>query len=218
MTLPFHQSLPDSEDPHIAARLGFQPARFTAIHLSQHAPAPYFRSTTLHCNDSTSENSPIINLCQQLTTAFAAFLFARKILMRKLITYRHSKGFYIYDNLYTVVNWLVILGYWLLIAGVTLRILMKRRAVPSAMAWLLIIYILPLVGIIAYLSFGELHLGKRRAERARAMWPSTAKWLNDLKACKHIFAEDNSPVAESLFKLCERRQGIGGVKATSYSC
>ncbi len=58
---------------------------------------------------------------------------------------------------YTVVNWLVILGYWLLIAGVTLRILMKRRAVPSAMAWLLIIYILPLVGIIAYLSFGELH-------------------------------------------------------------
>ena len=50
---------------------------------------------------------------------------------------------------YTVVNWLVILGYWLLIAGVTLRILMKRRAVPSAMAWLLIIYILPLVGIIA---------------------------------------------------------------------
>ncbi len=53
---------------------------------------------------------------------------------------------------YTVVSWLVILGYWLLIAGVTLRILMKRRAVPSAMAWLLIIYILPLVGIIAYLS------------------------------------------------------------------
>lgn len=33
------------------------------------------------------------------------------------------------------------------------------------MAWLLIIYILPLVGIIAYLAVGELHLGKRRAER-----------------------------------------------------
>ncbi|STI96073.1 cardiolipin synthetase [Escherichia coli] len=90
-------------------------------------------------------------------------------------------------TVYTLVSWLAILGYWLLIAGVTLRILMKRRAVPSAMAWLLIIYILPLVGIIAYLAVGELHLGKRRAERARAMWPSTAKWLNDLKACKHIF-------------------------------
>lgn len=68
-------------------------------------------------------------------------------------------------TVYTLVSWLAILGYWLLIAGVTLRILMKRRAVPSAMAWLLIIYILPLVGIIAYLAVGELHLGKRRAER-----------------------------------------------------
>lgn len=113
---------------------------------------------------------------------------------------------------YTLMSWLLLFGYWLLIAGVTLRILMKRRAVPSAMAWLLIIYILPLVGIVAYLSFGELHLGKRRAERARTMWPSTAKWLNDLKSCHHIFARDNSDVARSLFQLCENRQGIAGVK------
>lgn len=79
-------------------------------------------------------------------------------------------------TVYTLVSWLAILGYWLLIAGVTLRILMKRRAVPSAMAWLLIIYILPLVGIIAYLAVGELHLGKRRAERARAMWHTRRRW------------------------------------------
>lgn len=72
---------------------------------------------------------------------------------------------------YMLINGMVILGYWLLIAAVTLRILMKRRSVTSAMAWLLVIYIIPLLGIIAYLSFGELHLGKRRAERARAMWP-----------------------------------------------
>lgn len=82
----------------------------------------------------------------------------------------------------------------------------------SAMAWLLIIYILPLVGIIAYLSFGELHLGKRRAERAKAMWPSTARWLSELKECQHIFASSNSEVATPLFQLCERRQGINGVK------
>ncbi len=119
-------------------------------------------------------------------------------------------------TVYTLVSWLAILGYWLLIAGVTLRILMKRRAVLRD-GRLLIIYILPLVGIIAYLAVGELHLGKRRAERARAMWPSTAKWLNDLKACKHIFAEENSSVAAPLFKLCERRQGSLGSKGISYN-
>ncbi|WP_275235212.1 cardiolipin synthase, partial [Pantoea ananatis] len=113
---------------------------------------------------------------------------------------------------YTLISWLLLFGYWLLIAGITLRILMKRRAVTSAMAWLLIIFILPLVGIIAYLSFGELHLGKRRAERARTMWPSTARWLNDLKKRSEIFATDYSDVARSLFQLCNNRQGIAGVK------
>ncbi|MGK2960084.1 MAG: cardiolipin synthase [Candidatus Malihini olakiniferum] len=113
---------------------------------------------------------------------------------------------------YTLLSWLLVLGYWLLIAGVTLRVLMKRRAVPSAMAWLLVIYILPLVGIIAYLSFGELHLGKRRAERASRMWPLTAKWLRELTEYRQIFATENSEVAHSLFQLCERRQGIGGIK------
>ncbi|MGL9760227.1 MAG: cardiolipin synthase [Symbiopectobacterium sp.] len=113
---------------------------------------------------------------------------------------------------YTLLSWLLVLGYWMLIAGVTLRVLMKRRAVPSAMAWLLIIYILPLVGIIAYLSFGELYLGKRRAERASRMWPSTAKWLRELAEYRQIFATKNSEVSRSLFQLCERRQGIGGIK------
>ncbi|WP_224653110.1 cardiolipin synthase [Pectobacterium versatile] len=116
------------------------------------------------------------------------------------------------STFYTVISWLLVFGYWLLIAGVTLRILMKRRAVPSAMAWLLVIYILPLVGIVAYLSFGELHLGKRRAERASKMWPSTAKWLRELKEYRRIFATENSEVASALFQLCERRQGVGGVK------
>ena len=113
---------------------------------------------------------------------------------------------------YTVLSWLLIFGYWLLIASVTLRVLMKRRTVPAAMAWLLVIYILPLVGVVAYLSFGELHLGKRRAERARAMWPSTARWLKELKVNHNIFADSCSDVARSLFQLCEKRQGITGVK------
>lgn len=120
-------------------------------------------------------------------------------------------------TVYTLVSWLAILGYWLLIAGVTLRILMKRRAVPSAMAWLLIIYILPLVGIIAYLAVGELHLGKRRAERARAMWPSTAKWLNDLKACKHIFAEEIAVSLRHYSSFASVVRGSLGSKGISYN-
>ena len=118
---------------------------------------------------------------------------------------------------YSLLNGLILFGYWLLIAGVTLRILMKRRTVSSSMVWLLIIYILPLVGIIAYLSFGELYLGKRRAERARTMWPSTARWLGELRKSSHIFATESSDVARALFKLCEHRHGIAGVRGNKLS-
>lgn len=113
---------------------------------------------------------------------------------------------------YTVLNWLTIFGYWLLIAGVTLRILMKRRTVSASMAWLLVIYILPLFGVIAYLTIGELFLGKRRTERARNMGLSTEKLMKNLQACPQIFSRQNSEIASSLFQLCEQRQGITAIK------
>ncbi|PHM47298.1 cardiolipin synthase [Xenorhabdus miraniensis] len=113
---------------------------------------------------------------------------------------------------YSVLNWLAIFLYWLIIAGITIRVLMKRRPVTSAMTWVLIIYILPLVGIVAYLSFGELHLGKRRVEQAKQMRSSVAKWLAELRKSSHIFTDENSEVATPLFQLCERRQKIKGVR------
>lgn len=114
---------------------------------------------------------------------------------------------------YTMLNLLLLFGYWLMIAGVTLRILMKRRTVPASMAWLLVIYILPLLGVVAYLAMGELFLGKRRAERAHSMRSSTENWLNSLRDSPNIFATQNSEVAQSLFRLCERRQGIAGIRS-----
>ena len=115
-------------------------------------------------------------------------------------------------TVYILLNWALLFLYWLMIATVTIRILLKRRPVTSALTWLLIIYIIPLVGVIAYLAFGELHLGKRRIMKAKSMWPSVETWLEKLKQSKHIFCKSNSRVAEPLFELCEKRQGIGGVK------
>ncbi|VFP88400.1 cardiolipin synthase [Candidatus Erwinia haradaeae] len=117
---------------------------------------------------------------------------------------------------YTITNWLLIFSYWFLIAGVTLRILIKRRSVPFAMAWLLIIYILPLLGIIAYLSMGELYLGKIRTKRARTIWLSTSIWLKNLQSNKNFYDKQNSHIAKPLFQLCKKRQGIAGVKGNQF--
>ncbi|WWP02541.1 MAG: cardiolipin synthase [Candidatus Dasytiphilus stammeri] len=118
----------------------------------------------------------------------------------------------LYFDLDNFISKLILFGYWLVIAIVTIRILMKRRAVPSSLTWLLTVYLLPLIGIIAYLALGERYLGKRRVERARLMLPSLKKWINELKQFNKIFSINNSDVARPLFNLCELRQGIASVK------
>ncbi|NLS11407.1 cardiolipin synthase [Vibrio sp. SM6] len=70
--------------------------------------------------------------------------------------------------------------YWLLVAGVTLRVVLKRRAVSVSLAWLMVIYILPVLGIACYFLFGELNLGRKRAERAKMMFGPYGDWFSQL--------------------------------------
>nr|WP_241971802.1 cardiolipin synthase [Candidatus Pantoea edessiphila] len=89
---------------------------------------------------------------------------------------------------------------------------MKRRAVNSSLAWLLAIYVLPVLGIITYLSFGELYLERNRVKRTRSTWIYTNSFLKKLKKQNNIFTTEHSSVANSLFKLCSNRQGFPGIK------
>ncbi|MGL4455924.1 MAG: hypothetical protein ACRCUL_08665, partial [Plesiomonas sp.] len=41
-----------------------------------------------------------------------------------------------FSDIINIVDWILIFGYWLLVAGVTFRVLMKRRTVAVSMAWL----------------------------------------------------------------------------------
>lgn len=114
---------------------------------------------------------------------------------------------------YNSIKCLVFLIYWLLIANITLRILIKRRSIPSSMSWLLTIYIIPFIGISIWFFFGELYLGKREKRIANRIWSISNQWLNELKSCTYIFQIKNSEVATALFQLCKHRQGISGIKS-----
>ena len=48
---------------------------------------------------------------------------------------------------------------WVAVISVTLRLLVKKQAVSATLSWLMIIYLVPLIGVIAYLIFGEIKLG-----------------------------------------------------------
>lgn len=73
------------------------------------------------------------------------------------------------DFLHSIIGWGLVGLYWLLTASVTIRIIALRRPVSVSLAWLLIVYILPLVGAALYLLLGELNLGRKRAARSGAM-------------------------------------------------
>lgn len=94
-------------------------------------------------------------------------------------------------------NWLLTLGLWgyvALLLALSLRILMRRRSVGVTLAWLLLIYTLPLLGLGLYLLFGERYLGRIRVKRARALYPYYGQWLADVAQRHAISTSAGSPL------------------------
>ena len=57
---------------------------------------------------------------------------------------------------------------------------MKRRPIGVSLAWLALIYAIPFAGVGFYVLFGEIRLGRKRAERAQAMYRPYAIWIRQL--------------------------------------
>ncbi|MFT7678259.1 MAG: cardiolipin synthase [Planctomycetota bacterium] len=60
-----------------------------------------------------------------------------------------------------------------------LVLLRPQRRQASSLAWILVILMLPVIGILAYLVFGEVRLGRGRRERHRRIQASTCAVLED---------------------------------------
>lgn len=70
-------------------------------------------------------------------------------------------------------------GYLALVVAVSIRVIYKRRPIGVSLAWLFTIYVLPGVGLVIYLMFGELYLGQRRAKRAASLQPALLERQSD---------------------------------------
>jgi len=57
----------------------------------------------------------------------------------------------------------------LIITGVSIRIIAVRLPVTVSLAWLILVFFLPLVGAIAYLVLGEKRLGRKFEVRSQAI-------------------------------------------------
>jgi cardiolipin synthase len=98
---------------------------------------------------------------------------------------------------------LLTLLHVLIIIGVSYRVIKVRLPVGTTLAWLLLVFFLPLVGAIAYLFLGEKRLGRKLPERSRAIQERYDSWLRDLPAEIRSDFQKMSPEARTLCRLAE---------------
>ena len=99
---------------------------------------------------------------------------------------------------------------WLIRLGLSLRIIMRGRPVGFTLAWLSVVLILPLAGAMAYLMFGELRLGRRRAEWAEQIHGPYREWLRQLNNRSQVDWQRLGSECRSLAHLCRRVGGNPG--------
>ncbi|TCS38124.1 cardiolipin synthase [Reinekea marinisedimentorum] len=107
-------------------------------------------------------------------------------------------------------DWLLSIGagfYTAAVVALSLRILMKRRPVGVTLAWLLFLFILPVLGIIFYLLFGERYIGRIRAKRARNQYQDYSKWLERTLQKQNQYLKNNKPL-RPVMELAQKGFGL----------
>lgn len=111
-------------------------------------------------------------------------------------------------SIYEILGWVSFITHWLLVATTTIRIIFKRRAVGVSIAWLLVIYILPIFGVILYFMFGEYNIGKKRALRSEKMLTHYEKWFRQLRLCVKHTPKHIGFHVRPIHELSMKRMGI----------
>ena len=92
--------------------------------------------------------------------------------------------------------------------ALAVRIVMQRRAVGESLAWIMVVFIFPVVGPLVYLMVGELRLGRRRARRFVELFPPIQRWLEELPRRRRVDWQRHELHGEPLSRLAERSLGL----------
>ncbi len=95
-----------------------------------------------------------------------------------------------------------------LAVAVSLRIFSRRSSRGSALAWLLLVLLVPAVGALAYLLIGERRLGKTWMQRAIALQPQILRWAQRIPATTVVAPGFLDRGAESISRLATGSIGL----------
>ncbi len=92
--------------------------------------------------------------------------------------------------------------------AVALRIFSRRSSHGTALAWLLLVILLPAVGALIYLLIGERRLGRTWMRRAITLQPQILRWAGNIPAADVVAPDTLSMGAESLSRLATGLAGL----------
>jgi cardiolipin synthase len=103
---------------------------------------------------------------------------------------------------------LLALLHFTVFVSVTLRVLARRNPPGVAMAWILLVLLVPVVGMVLYVMVGERRLGRRWIERAEAERAALSRRYARLAADAVLDPVDTGPVGEPVARLA---QSLGAI-------
>jgi cardiolipin synthase len=100
------------------------------------------------------------------------------------------------------------LVYVLLAVAVALRIFSRRSSRGTALAWLLLVILVPAVGALGYLLIGERRLGRTWMRRAIKLQPQIIRWARAIPTSDVVAPGTLSSSAESISRLAAGLAGL----------
>lgn len=100
------------------------------------------------------------------------------------------------------------LAHLAVFVAVTLRVLARRNPPGVSMAWILMVLLVPVGGLVLYVMIGERRLGRRWIERAEAERAAFAKRFARLAADATLEPADAGPVGEPVARLARSLGGL----------
>ena len=103
-------------------------------------------------------------------------------------------------------------AFFLLQLAVVVRVLLRpNREASSRIAWVVVVLLVPALGIVAYLLFGETNIGRKRVERAKSVIDSLPSPSTQLPAGTEGGVQTSGDEVDSLFRFGKSVNGFGAV-------
>lgn len=108
-------------------------------------------------------------------------------------------------------TWVFVIAHTGVQLTLAFRVIMKKRQPGETLAWIMVLFIMPVIGPITYLVFGERWLGKRREKRRAQLMPPITQWLATLPERRLVDWSRMDDHFEAIARVGERTVGVPAI-------